>query len=100
MAIFSEKHQHIYGGVSPDGKVWFGEGFKSHKIKEGTYVIDFDRPFGPIPAPVCTVNGHEWQTFDKSVAIIEVTPQHFICVTSSPERPVDCGFTFIAFGDL
>ncbi len=99
MAII-EKHQHIYGGVSEDGKIWFGEGFRSRKIKEGTYVIEFEQPFAKLPAPVCTINGYEWRTFDKSVAIIEIWEGGFICTTSSPRMPEDCVFTFIVFGDV
>lgn len=94
------EHQHIYGAVDPNGTQWFGEGFQSRKIKEGTYIVEFEQPFGSNPAPVCTISGPEWITFDKSVAIVDVSQEHFICVTSSPVRPVDCGFTFIVFGDL
>ena len=99
MAII-EKHQHIYGGVWSDGVTWFGEGFKSRKIKEGTYVIEFAQPFSKIPAPVCTINGYEWKTFDKSVAIIEIWEGGFIVTTSDPKMPMDCTFTFIVFGDV
>ena len=99
-AAGEDKHQHIYGGVSTDGSLWFGEGFKSRKIKEGTYLIEFNQPFGSRPAPVCTITGHEWRTFNLSVAIVDVSEGHFICVTSSPDRPVDSYFTFIAFGDV
>ncbi|MGD1699903.1 hypothetical protein [Dapis sp. BLCC M229] len=103
MAIFKDDHehghQHIYGGVGPDGSKWFGEGFESQKIKEGTYIIKFECPFDGIPAPVCTITGNEWKTFNMSVAIVEVNPEYFICITSSPDRPIDCAFTFIAFGD-
>ena len=91
--------QQIYGGVSPDGNIMSGQGFQCQKIKEGTYIIKFEKPFGQIPAPVCTISGSEWRTFDKSVAIVEIMPFHFICVTSSPDRPVDCAFQFIVVGD-
>ncbi|NES87781.1 hypothetical protein [Okeania sp. SIO2B9] len=64
MAIFKDDHehghQHIYGGVGPDASKWFGEGFESQKIKEGTYIIKFECPFDGIPAPVCTITGNEW----------------------------------------
>lgn len=94
------EHQHIYGAVSPDGSPMWGEGFHVDKIKEGTYVVRFERPFGSQPAAVCTVLGPEWMTFHLSVAIVDIQPDLFICVTSSPDRPIDCGFTFIVFGDL
>ncbi|MEO1432842.1 MAG: hypothetical protein AAFS12_00950 [Cyanobacteria bacterium J06632_19] len=103
MAIIKSEHgehQHVYGGVDPSGGMMFGEGFKSRKIKDGTYLIEFERPFRANPAPVCTIFGHEWRTFDKSVALVDVSPQHFICVTSSPNYPEDSGFTFVAFGDV
>ena len=93
-------HQHIYGAIGPDGSPMWGEGFVSHKIKEGTYIVEFKQPFAKEPAPVCTVFGHEWKTFNLSVAIVEINPSYFICITSSPDRPVDCGFTFIVFGDV
>ncbi len=92
--------QHVYGGVHPDGKQWFGEGFNVRKIWEGTYLIEFQQPFAPPPAVICTIYGNEWETFNKSVAIVDSSSYHFVCVTSSPDRPVDCGFTFIAFGDI
>ncbi|NET58044.1 MAG: hypothetical protein F6K47_18380 [Symploca sp. SIO2E6] len=98
MAIFG-KHQHIYGGVAPNGLVMFGDGFTSHKIKEGTYIIEFEHHFGLLPAPVCTINGPEWKTFNLSITVVDVAPYHFVCVTSSPDRPVNCAFTFIVFGD-
>ncbi len=99
MAVI-ENHQHIYGGVGSDGKLWFGEGFTSERIKEGTYLVKFERPFDGLPAPVCTIAGNEWRTFNLSIAIVNLSPEHFICVTSSPEIPVDSHFTFIAFGDV
>ena len=96
-----EEHRHIYGGVGPDGNCWFGEGFTSQKIKEGTYIVKFDPPsFSGTPAPICTINGYEWKTFNMSVAIVEVNPEYFICITSSPHQPIDCAFTFIVFGDV
>jgi hypothetical protein len=103
MAILKSEHgehQHIYGCVGENGDIYFGEGFKSHKIKEGTYIIEFERPFGKTPAPTCTIYGYEWRTFNLSVALVEVTEKCFICVTSSPDRPVDSAFTFVAFGDV
>ncbi|NEP59518.1 MAG: hypothetical protein F6K31_21325 [Symploca sp. SIO2G7] len=99
MAII-ENHQHIYGGVREDGSKIFGEGFYCDRVKEGTYIVKFERLFTGLPTPVCTTHGHEWRTFDKSIAIIEAAPHQFICVTSSPDRPVDCGFTFIVFGEI
>ena len=95
-----DRHQHIYGGIAPDGSTMFGEGFYCDRIREGTYIIKFERPFAQMPAPVCTISGPEWRTFNMSVAIVEVNPSYFICVTSSPDRPMDSAFTFIVFGDI
>jgi hypothetical protein len=92
--------QQVYGVISQDGKQMSGEGFKCRRIWSGTYIIEFDRPFADIPGVVCTINGTEWQTFDKSVAIVECDPRYFVCVTSSMDRPEDCGFTFIASGKV
>ena len=99
MAII-ENHQHISGGIGRHGNSWFGEGFQVKKIKRGTYLIEFERPFAKLPAPVCTIAGPEWITFDKSVAIVDINEHRFICVTSTPNRPEDCDFTFIVFGDI
>lgn len=94
------EYQHLYGAVSPDGQIKFGEGFKSQRLRLGLYAIEFERHFAETPAIVCTISGGEWQTFNKSIAILEVTPNYAICTTSSPDRPEDCGFTLIAFGKL
>ena len=93
------EHQHVYGGVDRGGSIWFGEDFVPRRLKEGTYIVEFKKPFRGLPSPVCTIAGPEWITFNLSVAIVDVQPQFFICVTSSPERPIDSNFTFIAFGD-
>ena len=91
--------RQIYGTIASDGHVLSGAGIQCHKIKEGTYIVEFEQSFGREPAPVCTVCGNEWRTFNLSVAILEVTPQYFICSTSSPDRPIDCAFQFIVVGD-
>ena len=92
--------QHIYGVISEDGNIISGEGFKCHKLRYGLYLIEFDQPFVDTPAAICTIYGGEWQTFNLSVAVVDVTQWHFVCTTSSPDRPEDCGFTFIAFGNI
>ncbi|NEO52460.1 MAG: hypothetical protein F6K54_04855 [Okeania sp. SIO3B5] len=95
-----EEHLHIYGGVNADGTQMegVGEGFTSEKTGTGTYKITFTpSSFASKPAPVCTVDGQG--TFDKSISIIEITKEYFTCITSNATAPVDCAFTFIAFGD-
>ncbi|NES23235.1 MAG: hypothetical protein F6K41_31025 [Symploca sp. SIO3E6] len=99
MAII-DNHQHIYGGISEDGSTMFGEGFYCERVKEGTYIVKFEQPFAELPTPVCTIHGQEWKTFDKSIAIIEAVKNQFTCVTSSPDKPVNCSFTFIVFGEI
>ena len=100
--IHSERgmHQHIYGAVGPDGRIKFGEGFKSQRLRVGLYAIEFEQPFKEAPSVVCTIFGDEWGTFNKSLAVLEVTPNYAILTTSAPDRPEDCGFTLIAFGDV
>ena len=98
-----KNYQHIYGGINPDGSIWFGEGFSAKKLKqdkEGTYVIYFEQPFYTKPAPVCTIVGPQWKTFNLSVAITEILPFHFVCVTSTLDHPVDCHFIFNVFGEV
>ena len=99
MAII-ENHQHLYGGINPDGSIWFGEGFSAKQLKEGTYVVYFEQSFRTKPAPVCTIVGAEWKTFNLSVAITEILPFHFVCVTSTSKHPVDCHFIFNVFGEV
>jgi hypothetical protein len=96
----SGQYQHIYGGISGDGNIWFGEGFKPQRIRYGLYVVEFDTAFAKEPAVVCTINGNEWQTFNLSVANFEIAPYYFVCGTSSLDRPEDSAFSFIAFGQL
>ncbi len=99
-AVDGRKHQHIYGTVERDGSSIAGEGFRCRKLQEGTYLVEFDQPFDKPPVPVCTVYGPPWITFNLSSAIIEASQHHFVCITSSPDRPVDSGFSFIVFGDI
>lgn len=94
------EHQHIYGAVGPDGLPMWGEGFRINKIRFGLYVVEFEQPFRDNPATVCTIFGNEWQTFNLSIAVLEVNPSYFVCGTSSSERPIDSAFTFVAFGDV
>ena len=89
----------IQGLVDRDGSIVFGEGFQSRKLQEGTYLVEFNEPFAGIPVPVCTIYGPPWITYNKSVAVVEAQPNMFVCLTSTPDRPVDCGFTFIVSGE-
>ncbi|MEC4805637.1 MAG: hypothetical protein SAJ12_02110 [Jaaginema sp. PMC 1079.18] len=91
-------YQQIFGTVYPDGNSMSGEGFNVRKLKEGTYVVEFERPFYQNPAVVCTIMGHEWKTFNMSIAILEIQPQYFVCSTSPENYPMDCAFSFIAMG--
>ena len=89
----------IQGLVDRDGRVISGEGFRCDRIQEGTYIVHLERPFAGLPVPVCTVYGPPWVTFNMSVAVVEAQPNMFVCLTSTPDRPVDCGFTFIVSGE-
>ncbi|MBZ8181212.1 hypothetical protein [Oscillatoria salina] len=71
----------------------------SRKISEGTYLIEFQQPFSQNPVATATIYGSPWQTFNISVAIIEVSPYHCIYLTSTPDRPVDCGTMVMIMGE-
>ncbi|NET61594.1 MAG: hypothetical protein F6K47_37380 [Symploca sp. SIO2E6] len=92
--------QHVYGGINPDGTKWCGEGFRLRKLRQGLYLIEFERHFVELPIPICTIFGPEWETFDKSISIVDIETSQFVCATSSMDKPVDCGFTFIVFGNI
>ena len=94
------EQQHIYGAVGPGGRPMWGEGFTVQRLRFGLYIVEFERPFKVNPTAVCTIFGNEWQTFNLSVAVLEVNASYFVCGTSSSERPEDSAFTFVAFGDV
>ncbi|NEO85672.1 MAG: hypothetical protein F6J87_15690 [Spirulina sp. SIO3F2] len=100
MAIIDERYQLVTGTVAPSGDVLVGEGFKARQIKYGTYLVEFERPFAQDISPVCTIVGNEWQTFNLSIAILDVSNKYFICSTSNPNQPVDCAFNFSVFGEV
>jgi hypothetical protein len=91
--------QQIYGQVTKDGTRLSGARFQSKKLDVGTTIIEFEKPFSSLPTPVCTVTGQTWKGLEISIVILEITPDHFICATSSEQRPIDCAFTFIVFGE-
>lgn len=92
--------QIISGMVAPDGTASKGVGFSVRRMQPGTYVIEFERPFHEQPIPVATIAGQEWHTFDKSIAVIMNEPNAALVMTSTDNRPVDCGFTFMVSGAI
>ncbi len=88
----------LYGMIDASGQLMSGSGFSVRKLREGLYVIEFAQPFSGPPAPVCTVYGPEWKTFNISVALLEVTNDHVIYATSNPERPLDAAVSIIVAG--
>ncbi len=92
--------QQIYCFIDPGGNQISGQGFKVQKLREGLYAIEFERAFADPPAITCTIFGGEWETFNKSIAVLESQPNYAILSTSSPDRPEACGFTFIATGKV
>lgn len=90
--------EHVYGAVSPDGQKMWGEGFEVKKISTGTYLVEFQQPFSSHPAPVCTVSGPPWQTFNMSAAIVDVNPTNFVYMTSTSNQPADTGISFVVVG--
>ncbi|MGB3508412.1 MAG: hypothetical protein WBA93_04075 [Microcoleaceae cyanobacterium] len=104
MAIISNSsgglNQQLHGAVDPDGNKMWGEGFSCRLLGKGAYLVEFDKPFFGQPTAVCTIYGEPWNTFDKSVAIIEINPSYFVCFTSKPGDVLNCAFSFIVFGDV
>ncbi|MDY6783127.1 MAG: hypothetical protein SW833_11380 [Cyanobacteriota bacterium] len=97
----SGEYQYLYGTVGQDGEPILGkEGFTCRYLREGLYVLEFERPFQDMPGVTATVYGHEWQTFNMSIAIVDLSPHYAVLVTSTPDRPQSVGFSFIAFGKL
>ncbi|WP_424096711.1 hypothetical protein [Moorena producens] len=91
--------REVYGAVDSDGSVMYGKGFTTNKIQDGFYIIEFQEDFLSKPAPTVSVYGAPWRTFNMSAAIIDVSPDQFFVVTSTPERPVNSAFTFTVIGD-
>lgn len=105
MAIIAGKdghshHQHIFGAVSKNGGVIYGEGFSVKKDREGTYKISFHNMFSGYPGVTCTNFGGSSQNANISVSVSEIEPSQFTCETTDPNRLEDSAFTFIAFGDV
>jgi len=103
MAIFQSeagKYQSIAGVIGADGSKKQGEGFQAVRKFTGNYQIQFDQPFKEASVPVCTIIGSQSTTSNLSVAIVERLPESFTCVTSTPESPINCGFTFSVFGEV
>lgn len=92
--------RQIYGTVNDYGEIVAGHGFSVKRLDKGFYQVEFDSPFFSIPVVVSNVVGHPWRTFNMSTAIADqISPDHFFCLTSTPDRTEDCGFSFIAIGD-
>lgn len=93
--------RQIYGIVDSSGNTIGGSGgFRCQQIGQGLYMIEFDSPFNTQPVPVCSIFGNPWRTFNMSAAVLDdLSPYHFVVLTSTPDHPEDCGFTFTVFGD-
>ncbi|MEL7036606.1 MAG: hypothetical protein AAFO04_13435 [Cyanobacteria bacterium J06592_8] len=92
--------RHVYGLVDDRGSIIQGSGFRVQRFDNGFYLVEFSTPFNSVPVVVATTFGHPWSTFNISTAIADdVSSHHFFCLTSTPERGVDCGFSFIVIGD-
>ena len=93
--------RQIHGVVDAAGRIISGtDDFRVTRLREGFYVVEFFEPFNNIPTAVSTVWGNLWTTFNMSTSILEdMSPYHFVCLTSTPERAENCGFTFIVTGD-
>ncbi|NET81706.1 MAG: hypothetical protein F6J94_06975 [Moorea sp. SIO1F2] len=97
-----EEHEHIYGAVDKDGKMW-GEGFTVQKDQAGCYTIKFEpNQFGAKPGVVASVyvDSITSVTNNLSVLVSEVSESSFKCYTLDTTGCLDYApFTFIAFGE-
>ena len=93
--------RQIHGIVDRYGHIISGSGdFEVIKFDIGFYAVQFFQPFNNVPTAVSTVWGNTWTVFNMSTSILDdISPYHFVCLTSTPERAEDCGFTFTAIGD-
>ena len=93
--------RQVYGTVGSQGEIHSGSGFRVTRWDTGYYQVEFDQPFHQVPVVVATVSGHPWRTFNMSTAISDHVGHgaFFFCLTSTPDRTEDCGFSFIAIGD-
>ncbi|NEO92889.1 MAG: hypothetical protein F6K56_22715 [Moorea sp. SIO3G5] len=95
-----EHDTHIFGVVGANGSIVSGKGFKVDKKRNGIYIITFDQPFAEYPGVTCTIYGHSWLSFQMSISVVDIKPNYFVCQTSTPDRPEDSGFSFIAVGEV
>ncbi|NEO72285.1 MULTISPECIES: H-type lectin domain-containing protein [unclassified Moorena] len=95
-----EHDTHIFGVVRENGDILSGKGFKVDKKRDGIYFVVFDQPFAEIPGVTCTISGHSWLSFQMSISVVDIRPNYFVCQTSTPDRPEDSGFSFIAVGEV
>ncbi|MGK7939060.1 MAG: hypothetical protein AB4062_02655 [Crocosphaera sp.] len=93
--------RQIHGTVDRDGRIIGGSGdFHVQKFDRGFYAIHFELPFNNIPTVVSTVYGNTWTVFNMSTSVLDdLSPYHFVCLTSTPDQAEDCGFTFTVTGD-
>ena len=85
----------ISGIVDQNGGSIAGEGFESRQIATGVYIVEFQEDLGQVAIPVATTFGSEWETYDKSISIVDFTDRYMICVTSNPNQRASCGFSFL-----
>ena len=89
--------RHVYGAIEPNGGVPMGQSFQCRNIGQGTYPVEFERPFSQ--PPVLQSFGPPWQTFNLSAAIVDANPGSLVYLTSSPNMPQDCGVSIIVVDD-
>ncbi|MDJ1169088.1 hypothetical protein PMG71_06580 [Roseofilum sp. BLCC_M154] len=92
--------QQLGGVIDKGGNTISGDGFQTRRLTEGLYLVEFNQPFRENPSCICTIFGPEWETLNLSVAIVDLSPSHFVCTTSSPNNRQGSGFTFLASGPL
>ena len=99
MGLFNgDNDAHIFGLVKRNGRILSGKGFKVDKKPQGYYLITFDQPFAESPGVTCTIYGDSWRSFQMSISVVDITPNYFICQTSTPMQAEESAFSFIAVG--
>ncbi len=94
-AMNEDLHQHIFGLVDSRGRKISGEGFESEQLGEGIYRVSFQPPFKGEPGVACTVYDKSPGNSNTTIAIVQISQEDFICITST-----NSGFSFMAFGDV
>lgn len=96
----------MWGAISADGTIKAGSGFDCKRLGTGTYIVDWDTPFGSMPAVVVTQNYHAWDDFsygggdtrDNAVLLASDANAFKVETGGSDGKKSDRNFAFVAVG--